>query len=303
MTRIGHVNVIRVVVLTGLALMAFAANSVLCRLALGTGSIDAASFTVARLLSGSLTLVVVLFLRSERSLIPKYGSWMSSWMLFIYAISFSYAYITLETGTGALILFGAVQITMILTAVLTGTQLKSSEWIGVGVAFGGFVYLVMPGVSTPSLLGFSLMLISGIAWGIYTLRGRGSERPLLDTAHNFMRTVPLLVILFLSTRFEMNYSTQGLIYAVLSGALASGVGYSIWYAALKHLSASQAAVLQLLVPVIAAMGGVLFVGERITPRLIVSALMVLGGIFLVILGQYEYGGGKQISDDNVDESG
>jgi len=303
MTRIGHVNVIRVVVLTGLALMAFAANSVLCRLALGTGSIDAASFTVARLLSGSLTLVVVLFLRSERSLIPKYGSWMSSWMLFIYAISFSYAYITLETGTGALILFGAVQITMILTAVLTGTQLKSSEWIGVGVAFGGFVYLVMPGVSTPSLLGFSLMLISGIAWGIYTLRGRGSERPLLDTAHNFMRTVPLLVILFLSTRFQMNYSTQGLIYAVLSGALASGVGYSIWYAALKHLSASQAAVLQLLVPVIAAMGGVLFVGERITPRLIVSALMVLGGIFLVILGQYEYGGGKQISDDNVDESG
>ena len=303
MTRIGHVNVIRVVVLTGLALMAFAANSVLCRLALGTGSIDAASFTVARLLSGSLTLVVVLLLRSERSLIPKYGSWMSSWMLFIYAISFSYAYITLETGTGALILFGAVQITMILTAVLTGTQLKSSEWIGVGVAFGGFVYLVMPGVSTPSLLGFSLMLISGIAWGIYTLRGRGSERPLLDTAHNFMRTVPLLVILFLSTRFQMNYSTQGLIYAVLSGALASGVGYSIWYAALKHLSASQAAVLQLLVPVIAAMGGVLFVGERITPRLIVSALMVLGGIFLVILGQYEYGGGKQISDDNVDESG
>lgn len=278
----------RTVIMTCLALMAFAANSVLCRLALGTGSIDAASFTIVRLLAGSLALIIILLLRSERSFIPTHGSWISSWMLFIYAISFSFAYISLDTGTGALILFGAVQITMILVSVYTGTHLKISEWIGVCVAFGGFVYLVLPGVSTPSPLGFSLMLISGVAWGFYTLRGRGSERPLLDTAHNFMRTVPLLLILFFFTLSQVKYSPQGLLYAALSGGLASGVGYSIWYAALKHLSASQAAVLQLLVPVIAAAGGVLFVGELITSRLIISALMVLGGIFLVILGKYNY---------------
>ena len=280
------VPVLRTILLTGLALTAFAANSVLCRLALGGGAIDAASFTAIRLLSGILTLRLILVLRREKSLIPRKGSWTSSLMLFLYAITFSYAYITLETGTGALILFGAVQITMILISLFSGNRLHVSEWLGMVLSFGGFIYLVLPGVSTPSPLGFSLMMVSGIAWGIYTLRGRESENPLQDTAHNFMRTLPLIAILIVITLNQAQYSFEGIVYASLSGGLASGVGYSIWYAALRGLSATQAAVIQLLVPVIAAVGGILFVSEVITPRLAISASMILGGILLVVLGRY-----------------
>ena len=207
-------------------------------------------------------------------------------MLFLYAITFSYAYITLDTGTGALILFGAVQISMILISVFSGNRLHLSEWVGMALAFGGFVYLVLPGVSTPSPLGFSLMMVSGIAWGVYTLRGRGSESPLVDTAHNFLRTIPLVVILALVALYKAQYSAEGILYAALSGSLASGVGYSIWYAALRGLSATQAAVIQLLVPVIAAVGGILFVSEVITSRLAISALMILGGILFVVIGRY-----------------
>lgn len=258
----------------------------LCRLALGGGAIDAASFTAIRLFSGVLTLFLLLVLQREKSLIPRKGNWTSSLMLFLYAITFSYAYITLDTGTGALILFGAVQITMILISVFSGNRLHTSEWVGMALAFGGFVYLVLPGVSTPSPLGFSLMMFSGIAWGIYTLRGRDSENPLRDTAHNFMRTIPLIAILIVVALNQAHYSLEGVIYAALSGGLASGLGYSIWYAALRGLSATQAAVIQLLVPVIAALGGILFVAEVITSRLTISALMILGGILIVVLGRY-----------------
>ncbi|MBT3228033.1 MAG: DMT family transporter [Candidatus Marinimicrobia bacterium] len=271
-----------------MALIAFAANSVLCRLALGTGAIDAASFTAIRLLSGAVTLLLILIVRREKSLLPRKGSWISSIMLFLYAITFSYAYITLDTGTGALILFGAVQISMILISVFSGNRLHTSEWLGMALAFAGFVYLVLPGVSTPSPLGFSLMMVSGIAWGIYTLRGRGSENPLRDTAHNFLRTIPLIAILVTLAIKQTQFSFEGIMYAAISGGLASGVGYSIWYAALRGLSATQAAVIQLLVPVIAALGGILFVSEVITSRLAVSALMILGGILLVILGRYVF---------------
>jgi drug/metabolite transporter (DMT)-like permease len=177
---------------------------------------------------------------------------------------------------------------MILISVFSGNRLHTSEWLGMALAFAGFVYLVLPGVSTPSPLGFSLMMVSGIAWGIYTLRGRGSENPLRDTAHNFLRTIPLIAILVTLAIKQTQFSFEGIMYAAISGGLASGVGYSIWYAALRGLSATQAAVIQLLVPVIAALGGILFVSEVITSRLAVSALMILGGILLVILGRYVF---------------
>lgn len=207
-------------------------------------------------------------------------------MLFVYAITFSFAYLTLDTGTGALILFGSVQITMILLSIFSGTRLHISEWIGTGVAFAGFVYLVLPGVTAPSTIGFLLMAMAGIAWGGYTLMGRASTNPLVDTSYNFLRTLPLVIVLFIVSIKTAHYSLEGIVYAILSGGIASGIGYTIWYIALGGLTATQAAVVQLLVPVIAALGGIVFVSEVLTSRLIVSATMILGGILLVFLGRY-----------------
>jgi drug/metabolite transporter (DMT)-like permease len=209
-------------------------------------------------------------------------------MLFLYAVTFSYAYISLDTGTGALILFASVQITMILLSLISGTRLHFIEWIGVTVAFAGFVYLILPGVTTPSIMGFLLMTIAGIAWGIYTLKGRGSNAPLLDTAYNFFRTTPLVLILVISTISKANYSFEGILLAVISGGITSGIGYTIWYIALGGLSSTQAAVLQLSVPVIAAFGGVIFVAETITFRLAISATFVLGGILMVVIGKFYF---------------
>lgn len=271
-----------------LALIAFAANSVLCRLALGNEAIDASSFTVIRLLSGSIVLLVIMVATRNISEVPTKGSWAASFMLFLYAITFSYAYISLDTGTGALILFGSVQITMILLSFISGTRLHFTEWAGVTIAFTGFVYLLLPGVTTPSITGFLLMTVAGIAWGIYTLKGRGSKSPLMDTAYNFLRTTPLVILLAITTINNVNYSSEGILLALLSGGITSGIGYTIWYIALGGLSSTQAAVLQLSVPVIAAFGGVLFVSEAITFRLTVSATMVLGGILVVVLGRYYF---------------
>jgi len=281
---------VKTIVLTGLALIAFAANSVLCRLALGNEAIDAASFTVIRLLSGSIVLLIIISTtrwnsRNTTRTSTK-GSWTSSFMLFIYATAFSYAYISLDTGTGALILFGSVQITMILLSYISGTRLHITEWTGVVIAFAGFIYLILPGVSTPSVIGFMLMTVAGIAWGIYTLKGRSSNSPLNDTAYNFFRTTPLVVLLAISSINNINYSTEGIVLALLSGGITSGIGYTIWYIALGGLSSTQAAVLQLSVPVIAALGGIIFVSETITFRLAISAAMVLGGILIVVLGKY-----------------
>lgn len=277
---------LKTLIFTTLALIAFAANSVLGRLALGGNSIDAASFTIIRLLSGALVLLVVLQLHLDKKSLSSKGGWFASMMLFLYAVTFSFAYITLDTGTGALILFGSVQITMILLSLISGNRLHLSEWIGVAIAFGGFVYLVLPGVSAPSVVGFLLMTIAGIAWGIYTLKGRGSNNPLMDTAYNFSRTIPLVIILAIITVQNVHYSSEGILLAVLSGGIASGVGYTIWYSALRGLSATQAAVVQLSVPVIAGFGGVIFVSEAITLRLTLSALLILGGILLVVMGRY-----------------
>ena len=216
------------------------------------------------------------------------GSWLSAAMLFIYAVAFSFGYISLDTGTGALILFGAVQITMILSNVVSGNKLHLSEWLGLALAFTGFVYLIMPSVTTPSLTGFVLMSISGMAWAFYTLLGRKSKNALNDTAFNFLRTVPFIFILMVFSLHSLHVSSSGIMLAILSGAIASGVGYFVWYIALAGLSVTQAAVLQLFVPIIAALGGVIFTSELITVRLIESSALVLGGILMVILGRYYF---------------
>ncbi len=278
---------VKTVVFTGLALLSFAANSVLCRLALGAEAIDAASFTVIRLLSGAIVLYVIIRITHTKKALPEEkGSWLASSMLFLYATAFSFAYITLDTGTGALILFGSVQITMVLLALISGHRLHVTEWLGILLAFVGFVYLMLPEINMPSVNGFLLMGLAGIAWGVYTLKGRGSSNPIMETGYNFFRALPFVLILFLMTAQQAHYTTAGIVLAALSGGIASGVGYTLWYFALRGLSATQAAVVQLLVPIIAALGGVILVAETMTLRLVLSASIILGGIFLVIAGRY-----------------
>lgn len=279
-------NFYKSITYTLFALMAFAGNSVLCRLALGDASIDAASFTSIRLLSGIIMLLILLGLTQKKSTPSKSkGSWLAALMLFAYASAFSFAYISLDTGVGALILFGAVQLSMILVGMFKGNQLHLSEWLGVLMAFTGFVYLVLPSLSTPSFWGFVLMTISGVAWGVYSLVGRGSKNPLADTTYNFLRTTPLIVILVLFSLNSTHITEKGLILAILSGSITSGIGYTIWYIALRGLSVTQAAVLQLLVPIIAAIGGIVFANEILSMRLVLSSVLVLGGILIVVLGR------------------
>lgn len=267
-------------VLTGITLFAFAANSVLCRLALGAGAIDAASFTAVRLVSGALMLLGILALKSQKAPGPQ-GSWASTFWLALYAITFSYAYLSLSAGTGALILFGAVQATMIGWALRAGERPGVIEWVGLVVALSGVVYLVLPGVTAPSPVGSALMALAGVGWGFYSLRGRGAADPLGDTARNFVRSVPLVVAALgvaLVAPGQEHVSMRGVMLAVASGALASGVGYAVWYTALRGLTATRAAIVQLAVPVIAAFGGVIFAAETITLRLAVSSALILGGV-------------------------
>ena len=270
---------------TALTMVAFASNSILNRLALGQGSIDAVSYTTIRLVAGALTLWFVSFLQRNNVGTRVRGSWTSATMLFMYAITFSLAYLSLTAGTGALILFGTVQVTMILVALRSGERPQSLEWLGVLLAVGGLVYLVMPGLKAPSLIGSALMIVAGIAWGIYSLRGRGTESPLADTAGNFIRAVPLIIAVRLVTLSTVQLSQSGILLAVLSGAVASGVGYVIWYAALRGLTATRAAIVQLSVPVIAAWGGVVLLAEDISLRLILAGAFILGGIALAITGR------------------
>jgi hypothetical protein len=218
---------IKTLIFTGLALIAFAANSVLCRLALGEKTIDACSFTVIRLLSGAVVLWAILKITRNKNSSPAKGSWWAGLMLFIYAVAFSFAYISLDTGTGALILFASVQITMISLYIISGNRLHITERIGISIAFIGFAYLILPGVSTPSVTGFSLMTIAGMAWGVYTLKGRDSVNPLMDTAYNFLRTIPLVMVLAIAAIGNARCSTEGIVLAALSGAIASGIGYTL----------------------------------------------------------------------------
>lgn len=271
--------------LTILALLAFAGNSILCRYALKGDVIDASSFTVIRLIAGAVFLVLLVLFKNNGKFDWKAGSWSSSLFLFVYAAAFSFSYISLNTGVGALILFGFVQLTMVLVSIARGNKLFIIEWIGLFIAFSGLTLLLLPSATAPSLSGFILMAVSGIAWGFYTLAGKGAVNPVTQTATNFLRTLPFAIVLMVLSLDTLTMSKQGFLLAILSGAITSGLGYAIWYAAIKQLSITQAAVLQLTVPIIAAFGGILFSAEAITTDLIVSSLLVLGGILVVTLGK------------------
>lgn len=272
----------RLILLIVLALLAFAANSLLCRLALRGGAIDAASFTTLRIVAGALVLLLIARWRACAAPRAYAGSWGSAAALFGYAAAFSYAYIELSAAAGALLLFGAVQLTMIGFGLWSGERLRPAQTAGFLLAVAGLIGLLLPGLTAPPFDGAALMLAAGVAWGMYSLRGRGTENPTLVTAGNFMRAVPFALTLVLFAPGPLAASGLGIAYAVASGALASGVGYAIWYAALPSLAATQAATVQLAVPVLTAIGGVVFLGEAITLRLLLGSSAILGGIALAI---------------------
>lgn len=276
---------IQTTLLTTCAMIAFASNSILNRLALGQGAIDAISYTTVRLTSGAVMLFVIAGMQKKNGEKTLRGSWLSAAMLFLYAIAFSFAYLSLSAGTGALILFGSVQVTMILIALKKGERPHVWEWIGLFLALGGLVYLVFPGLTAPSPLGSGLMTLAGIAWGVYSIRGRGSSNPLADTAGNFVYAAPMIVLIRLIPLNNVHISSNGILLATLSGALASGLGYVIWYAALRGLTSTRAAIVQLSAPVIAAWGGVVFLSEDVPARLLLAGIMILGGIGLTALSR------------------
>jgi drug/metabolite transporter (DMT)-like permease len=262
-------------------MVGFAGNSLLCRVALKNTSIDAASFTTIRLISGALMLWLVV--RMSHGTRTGKGNWPSAFALFVYAASFSFAYVSLPAATGALLLFGAVQATMIGYGVWAGERFLKKQIVGLVLAVGGLVGLLLPGLSAPPLVGSLLMLSAGIAWGVYSLRGKGAGDPTKVTAGNFMRAAPIAAALSLLMYEGASLSGPGFWYAVLSGALASGIGYAIWYTALPALKATSAATVQLSVPIIAALGGVVFLNEAVTLRLVLASAAILGGIALVVL--------------------
>lgn len=271
----------RLAVLTALAMIAFAGNSLLCRVALRDTGIDAASFTTIRLASGALVLWLIV--RMRRGAASSGGSWPSALALFGYAAGFSFAYVSLPAATGALLLFGAVQATMIGHAMWAGERLAALQWVGLVLALGGLVGLLLPGLAAPPLEAAFLMLGAGAAWGIYSLRGKGGGDPLRVTAGNFLRAVPIAAGVSVLLLQQAAVDGAGFWYAVASGALASGIGYAVWYMALPAMKSSQAATVQLSVPVIAAAGGIVFLGEPLSLRLVLASIAVLGGIALVIL--------------------
>jgi drug/metabolite transporter (DMT)-like permease len=279
----GGLLILQTTILTAVAMLAFAANSLLCRLALQRGEIDPISFAGIRLVSGAITLAIIVRFRSERSA-PSRADWLAAAMLFAYVAFFSFAYLTLSAGTGALILFGAVQLTMFSVGLRSGEKFGSLAWLGLALAVAGLVYLVSPGIAAPPLVGAASMAIAGVAWGVYSLRGRKVADPLAATAGNFARAAPLallLSVLFIAN-VRAHANETGVALAIASGALTSGIGYVIWYAALSRLTAMRAATVQLSVPLIAAFGGVAFLSELITPRLAASSASILGGIAMVL---------------------
>ena len=282
----------RLALLTTLALLAFAGNSLLCRLALRDGGIDAASFTALRLASGALALVLLDALRrrargdgngtGDGDVVAR-GDWPSALALFAYAACFSFAYLGLSAAAGALLLFGAVQLTMLGRAFAIGERLDARQWLGLVAASAGLVLLLLPDVQAPPPLNAVLMLAAGVAWGLYSLRGRGSRDPLGTTAGNFMRTLPFAAALLALGWDGAQTDRDGVLAALASGALASGVGYAFWYAALPALRASTAGVVQLSVPVLAALGGIVLLAEPLGWRFLVAAALTLGGVALATL--------------------
>ena len=275
----------RVALLTAVTMLAFAGNSILCRLALKGTAIDAASFTLARVVSAAAALWLIMLVRHGPRRLAGGGNWPSALALFAYAAAFSYAYLNLSAGTGALLLFGAVQATMTGYGLYVGERLRAWQWLGLALALGGLAWLVLPGLAAPPPGSSLLMIVAGIAWGIYSLRGRGAADAIATTAGNFVRAVPPALALALLMHAQRSLDGAGLACALVSGALTSGLGYVVWYAVMPRLRAATAATVQLSVPVIAAAGGLALLGETMSLRLAVSAAAVLGGIALVIAGK------------------
>ena len=267
--------------LTLLTLIAFAANSLLCRMALKADLIDPVSFTQIRLFSGILFLAPFFYARRAALTPIKIADGRAAFALFIYAIAFSLAYVNLDAGAGALILFGMVQVTMIGAAIVSGDRPGPFQLLGIAASIAGLIYLTAPGLSAPPLGAAMLMAAAGVAWGAYSLLGRGAADPVGATARNFLLTLPFLILLFLAPR-NAHAALEGIALAIASGVLASGAGYVIWYRALKGLSATNASVVQLAVPVIAALGGVFLLTEPLTMRLVIASILILGGIYLTI---------------------
>ncbi len=270
----------RTLLLTALAMLAFAGNSLLCRAALRDSQIDPASFTALRLFAGALVLWLLLYTRKRAATVP--GNWAGAFSLFIYAAAFSYAYLHLDAGAGALLLFGAVQLSMITCGLLRGERLHRLQVVGLVLAAAGLVALLLPGTSTPSLSASCLMVLAGIAWGAYSLLGKGTPDPLAATAGNFIRTLPIVAVLCLVALGSLEWDSAGVVYALLSGGLTSGIGYAIWYAAMPGLAAIQAASVQLSVPLLTALAGSVLLGESLTGRLMLAGVAILGGIALVL---------------------
>jgi drug/metabolite transporter (DMT)-like permease len=271
----------RLFLLTAFAMTAFAANSLLCRLALKDGHADPASFTSLRLVAGALALW--LLVGNSGRMRVRGGDWTSALALFAYAAAFSFAYISLPAGTGALLLFGAVQATMLLAGLWAGERLGIAQAVGLALAIFGLVFMLLPGLAAPPLLGAVLMLAAGVAWGVYSLRGRKGSDPAVTTTGNFLRAAPFALTVSVLLLPRLHVDLTGVGYALASGALASGLGYVVWYAALQGLTATRASVVQLSAPVIAAFGGVLLLGESVTPRLLVASVAILGGVALAVM--------------------
>jgi drug/metabolite transporter (DMT)-like permease len=271
--------------LTVATMTAFAANSLLCRAALRGQAIDAASFTAIRLVSGALVLIAITRARrgagdaSGRS----DGSWLSALALAAYAIAFSYAYLQLGAGAGALLLFGSVQLTMITGGLVRGERPSPRQWIGLLVAATGMVMINLPGLDSPPVAGAALMIAAGIGWGIYSLRGRGATRPIVTTAENFVRSVPFAAVFgAIAIAAPAQVTAPGVILAVASGGVASGLGYCLWYAVLPSLGAARAAIVQLSVPVIAAGGAILLLDEPLRRHVAIGGAIILGGLALAL---------------------
>jgi drug/metabolite transporter (DMT)-like permease len=271
----------RLIVVTTLAMLAFAGNSLLCRGALRDTAIDAASFTAIRLASGAAILALIV--RARKGRVAGDGSWQAAACLFAYAAGFSFAYRQLSAATGALLLFGAVQIAMLSWGLARGERLRPLQLAGLLVAVGGLVYMLLPGLAAPPVEGAAFMIAAGIAWAGYSLLGRGTSDPAAATAGNFLRAVPFAAALSLAVASRTSVDHTGALYAVASGAVTSGLGYVVWYAVLPSFKAATAAVIQLSVPAIAALGGVILLAEPLSNRLMIASVTILGGIALTIL--------------------
>jgi len=276
----GPASRLRTAALTAGTLVCFAANSLLCRAALGPRLADAATFTSVRLVSGAAALALILAVRRRAR--PAGGSWGSGLALFLYAAAFSLAYVRIGAGVGALILFGAVQVTMLGWGIARGARPSALQWLGVAVALGGLAYLAQPGASAPDPLGALLMTIAGAAWGTYSLRGRAARDPLATSADHFLRAVPFTLALSLALVRGAALTERGAVLAAASGALASALGYILWYAVVPALGATRAAAVQLAVPVLAGVGATAFLGEHLTPRIALSGTAILTGIALAL---------------------